>query len=44
MSLAFYMDEHVPRSITAGLRLRNVDVLTVNLVGWALPTNPLSVQ
>jgi predicted nuclease of predicted toxin-antitoxin system len=29
MSLAFYMDEHVPRSITAGLRLRNVDVLTV---------------
>ncbi len=29
MSLAFYMDEHVPRSITAGLRLRNVNVLTV---------------
>jgi Domain of unknown function (DUF5615) len=29
MSLAFYMDEHVPRSITAGLRLRNIDVLTV---------------
>jgi hypothetical protein len=23
------MDEHVPRSITTGLRLRNVDVLTV---------------
>jgi predicted nuclease of predicted toxin-antitoxin system len=29
MSLAFYMDEHVPRSITTGLRLRNIDVLTV---------------
>jgi Domain of unknown function (DUF5615) len=29
MSLAFYMDEHVPRSITAGLRLRNIDILTV---------------
>ncbi len=29
MSLAFYMDEHVPRSITSGLRLRSIDVLTV---------------
>ncbi len=29
MSLAFYMDEHVPRSITTGLRLRDIDVLTV---------------
>ena len=29
MSLDFYMDEHVPRSITSGLRLRNIDVLTV---------------
>jgi predicted nuclease of predicted toxin-antitoxin system len=29
MSLAFYMDEHVPRSITSGLRLRNIDVLIV---------------
>jgi Domain of unknown function (DUF5615) len=29
MSLAFYMDEHVPRSITTGLRLRNIDILTV---------------
>lgn len=28
MSLAFYMDHHVPRAITLGLRLRRVDVLT----------------
>lgn len=28
MSVAFYMDQHVPRAITAGLRLRNIDVLT----------------
>ncbi len=29
MSLALYMDEHVHRAITSGLRLRDVDVLTV---------------
>lgn len=29
MSIAFYMDEHVPFAITAGLALRGVDVLTV---------------
>jgi predicted nuclease of predicted toxin-antitoxin system len=29
MSVAFYMDEHVPFAITAGLTLRDVDVLTV---------------
>lgn len=29
MSLAFYMDEHVPKPITVGLRIRSVDVLTV---------------
>ncbi|MCC7264756.1 MAG: DUF5615 family PIN-like protein [Candidatus Latescibacteria bacterium] len=28
MALAFYMDHHVPRSITDGLRLRGVEVLT----------------
>jgi len=28
MSLALYMDQHVPRAITVGLRLRDVDVLT----------------
>lgn len=29
MSVTFYMDEHVHRAITVGLRLRGVDVLTV---------------
>jgi hypothetical protein len=28
MPLAFYMDHHVPRAITVGLRLRGVDMLT----------------
>ena len=28
MSVALYMDEHVHRAITAGLRMRSVDVLT----------------
>jgi len=26
--IALYMDQHVPRAITIGLRVRNVDVLT----------------
>ncbi|GAA6623161.1 hypothetical protein [Scytonema sp. NUACC26] len=29
MTLAFYMDEQVPRQITDGLRLLGIDVLTV---------------
>ena len=29
MSLSLYMDEHVHRAISVGLRLRDVDVLTV---------------
>ena len=28
MAIKFYMDQHIPRSITSGLRLRGVDVLT----------------
>ncbi len=28
MSVPFYMDQHVPRAITIGLRRRGVDVLT----------------
>ena len=28
MTIALYMDHHVPRAITNGLRLRGVDVLT----------------
>jgi len=26
--LAFYMDQHVPRAITEGLRIRGIDVIT----------------
>lgn len=29
MAIAFYMDEHIPKPITLGLRVRGVDVLTV---------------
>jgi len=28
MAIAFYMDQHVPRAITVGLRLRGIDVIT----------------
>ena len=28
MGLSFYMDVHIPRAITTGLRLRNINVLT----------------
>lgn len=28
MTVALYMDEHVPRAITSGLRLRGLDVIT----------------
>jgi hypothetical protein len=35
VSLALYMDVHVPRPITRGLRSRNVDVLTAQEDGTA---------
>ena len=28
MTLRFYMDEHIPRPVSVGLRLREVDILT----------------
>ncbi len=28
MAIKFYMDQHIPRAITNGLRLRGVDILT----------------
>ena len=40
MTIAFYMDEHVHRAITLGLRLREVNVLTIqedNRIGLADP-------
>ena len=30
MAIALYMNQHVPRAITLGLRLRGVDVITAN--------------
>ena len=33
MSVAFYMDEHIPFAITVGLTLRGVDVLTAQADG-----------
>lgn len=30
MAIALYMDQHVPRAITVGLRLRGVDVITAH--------------
>ena len=40
MSVAFYMDENVPRQITVGLRLCDVDVLTVQEDGRAGVSDP----
>ena len=40
MSLRLYMDHHVPRAITAGLRLRGEDVLTAAEDGSALFADP----
>lgn len=30
MALAFYMDHHVPKAITSGLRTRNIEVITAH--------------
>jgi len=35
LSLAFYMDVHVPRAVTTALRLRSIDVLTAQEDGAA---------
>ncbi|HEY4564743.1 MAG TPA: DUF5615 family PIN-like protein, partial [Thermoanaerobaculia bacterium] len=40
MSLALYMDENVPRAITGGLRLRGIDVLTVQEDGLSGLADP----
>ncbi|HLP90447.1 MAG TPA: DUF5615 family PIN-like protein [Nostocaceae cyanobacterium] len=41
MSIAFYIDENVHRGITVGLRLRGVDVLTVQEDGRTGFPDPL---
>ena len=40
MALALYMDQHVPKAITVGLRLREVDVLTAYEDGAAEFSDP----
>ncbi len=30
MTISLYMDHHVPKAITVGLRLRDVDVITAH--------------
>ena len=40
MSLRIYMDVHVHRAITEGLRLRGIDVLTAQEGGSAMLTDP----
>lgn len=40
MTVALYMDQHVPRAITHGLRLRNVDVLTAFEDGRSTEADP----
>lgn len=40
MSVSLYMDENVPRQITVGLRLRDVDVLAVQEDGKAGMLDP----
>jgi predicted nuclease of predicted toxin-antitoxin system len=40
MSLGLYMDVHVPRSITRGLRRRGVDVLTAQEDGKERASDP----
>lgn len=41
MSIAFYMDENVHRAITTGLRMRDVDVLTVQEDGRTSFADPV---
>lgn len=40
MPLALYLDQHVPRAITIGLRLRGVDVVTAFEDGASTVTDP----
>jgi len=40
VAIALYMDQHVPRAITVGLRLRGVDVLTAWEDGAATFSDP----
>lgn len=41
MTIALYMDEHIPKAITLGLRQRGVDVLTVQDDGFTNTPDPI---
>ena len=41
MTIRFYMDENVPRQITTGLRLRGIDILTVQNDGLTGAKDPV---
>jgi predicted nuclease of predicted toxin-antitoxin system len=40
MAIALYMNQHVPRAITVGLRLRGVDVITAHEDGASVMDDP----
>jgi hypothetical protein len=40
MPISLYMDHHIPKAITTGLRLRHVDVLTADEDGAAQLSDP----
>jgi hypothetical protein len=44
VSIRLYMDEHVPTPITQGLRLRDVDVLTVQEDGYVRKPDSLVLE
>ena len=44
MSLAYYMDEHIPRAVAEQLELRGIDVLTVQQDGQTGLADPLVPQ
>lgn len=39
MPIRFYMDAHIPRAITVGLRVRGIEVLTAQEDGMALSSD-----
>ena len=42
--IALYMDEHVPRAITLGLKLRGIDVLTVQEDNFSGKSDPELIE
>ncbi len=40
MPIRFYMDEHIPKAITLGLRLRGIDVMTAQEDGQEGTSDP----